>query len=154
MKKTEPNFPLKIHAPMPESEHTLDRNDQPPRVSAKGLLFWLLLFLPVVSINSQAEVDSQTVNKIVDAIYLAEGGDKTRYPYGIKSVPCHSLSDCRRIAENTVRNNHKRWIASDKSKEFIYFLADRYCPPSVDPIGNRNWKANVSKLAGSLVSHV
>ena len=56
MKKTEPNFPLKIHAPMPESEHTLDRNDQPPRVSAKGLLFWLLLFLPVVSINSQAEV--------------------------------------------------------------------------------------------------
>lgn len=25
-------------------------------------------------------------------------------------------------------------------------LADRYCPPSVDPAGNRNWKRNIHKL--------
>lgn len=26
--------------------------------------------------------------------------------------------------------------------------ADRYCPPAVDPVGNRNWKANVGKMWG------
>jgi hypothetical protein len=26
------------------------------------------------------------------------------------------------------------------------FLADRYCPPSADPIGNRNWRRNITLI--------
>jgi hypothetical protein len=53
-------------------------------------------------------------------------------------------------AAATIKKNAERFskeVRSQKSevrsKEFIHFLADRYCPPSVDPVGNRNWKKNV-----------
>src|SRR3990167_7113488 len=95
------------------------------------------------------EIKPETVNKIVNAIYKAEGGAKTKYPYGIKSVRCTTEASCRKVTVNTVRNNFKRWEKAGNPGLFLHFLADRYCPPSVDPIGNRNWKVNVTKLAGA-----
>lgn len=81
-----------------------------------------------------------TVLSIVAAIFVAEGGHKTRYPYGIKSV---RTSDPRAVCVNTVRNNWGRW---DGRGCFLNFLGDRYCPPKADPVGNRNWKRNVKRI--------
>jgi hypothetical protein len=49
---------------------------------------------------------------------------------------------------NTIRNNHTRWIRAGKPGKFLDFLADRYCPKSADPVGNRNWKKNVRSISG------
>ena len=86
-----------------------------------------------------------TDSKIADAIYMAEGGKKARVPYGILSVKVKDEADARRICLNTIKNNRKRYkeYGYKTHDNYLDFLADRYCPPSVDPIGNRNWKKNV-----------
>lgn len=83
---------------------------------------------------------------IVDAIYIVEGGNKTRFPFGIKSVNCSGYDDCRQVAANTVINNYKRWEKAGRPGEYLDFLADRYCPPSVDKQGNENWKKNMRRI--------
>lgn len=46
-------------------------------------------------------------------------------------------------AAATIRNQHKRYGSDQVTLEFILSLADRYCPASCDPDGNKNWKRNV-----------
>lgn len=77
--------------------------------------------------------------KIADAIRRQEGV----WTYGIKTVRVTNESEARRVCLNTVANNYDRWLVAGRKQHFVSFLADRYCPPSDDPIGNRNWKRNV-----------
>jgi len=86
------------------------------------------------------------VNQLADAIYLAEGGAKTRFPYGIKSIPCEDEEQCRRYCKNTIRNNVRRWraaISKGDKRDYLTFLWHRYCPPKAHTL-NVNWKRNVS----------
>lgn len=84
--------------------------------------------------------------RMADAIYKAEGGRKARVPYGILSLKVRDAAHARQVCIRTILNNERRWIAAGRPGEYIDFLADRYCPPSVDPVGNRNWKRNIRKL--------
>ena len=95
-----------------------------------------------------APLPEAEVNRLADAIYRAEGGAKARAPYGILSVKVRSTAEARRVCMNTIRNNWMRWEKAGSKGKFVDFLADRYCPPSVDRVGNRNWKANVGKMWG------
>jgi hypothetical protein len=87
-------------------------------------------------------------NRIADAIYRVEGGAKAKAPYGILSVKVANAAEARKVCLNTIRNNHTRWIRAGKPGKFLDFLADRYCPKSADPVGNRNWKKNVRSISG------
>jgi len=102
----------------------------------KTLLF-MLAGLPLLA---------ATDDEIANAIYRIEGGARAKAPYGILSLKVSSKAMARRICLNTIRNNRARWIAAGRPGSYLDFLADRYCPPSVDPVGNRNWKRNVRKL--------
>lgn len=112
-----------------------------------------VLFLVWFSLVAQADTILLASTKwsdeqIADAIYLAEGGAKTKYPYGIKSVVCHGQEDCRKVCLNTIRNNRRRFAeyGHKKHSSFISFLASRYCPIGAgdDPTGlNKNWIRNV-----------
>jgi hypothetical protein len=95
-----------------------------------------------------AGLSSTTVNRLADAIYRVEGGARAKAPYGILSIKVSSTDEARRICINTIRNNHSRWIRAGRPGEYLDFLADRYCPPSADPRGNRNWKKNVRSISG------
>lgn len=86
------------------------------------------------------------VNRVADAIYRAEGGARAKEPYGILAVHVHNAAEARRVCIRTIRHAWRDYQLSPQKQTFIYFLADRYCPPSVDPIGNRNWKHNVTLL--------
>ena len=113
----------------------------------------LLFFLALPSANSIASFEQSAnpsaslepyFSRVADAIYKAE--NSSRYPYGIKSVSCRGIADCRRICMNTIRNNYGRWLASDKHLTFLEFLASRYAPLNAldDSNGlNRNWLKNV-----------
>ena len=101
-------------------------------------------------------VSAQPINveRLCNAIYRAEGGSKARVPYGILSVKVKNEADARRICINTIRNNITRWEKAGKPGDYIDFLANRYCPPSADPIGNRNWKKNVKAIYNTEISDV
>lgn len=81
-------------------------------------------------------------NLIADAIFRAEGGRDTRYPYGIKSVLVHGELEARTVCLNTIESSWSRYEHTDCT-DFIAFLADTYCPIATDPVGNGNWIANV-----------
>lgn len=87
-------------------------------------------------------------NRIADAIYKVEGGSKAKAPYGILSIKVSSEQRARKICINTIRNNHTRWINAGRPGKYLDYLADRYCPRSADPIGNRNWKRNIRRISG------
>jgi hypothetical protein len=103
----------------------------------KTLCLALLLSLPASALDAE---------RIADAIWRVEGGHRARVPYGILSVKVKNAAEARRVCLNTIRNNHRRWIAAGRPGDYLDFLADRYCPPSVDPVGNRNWKHNIKSL--------
>jgi hypothetical protein len=89
-------------------------------------------------------------DKIVNSIYLAEGGSKTKYPYGIKSIQTNGNKEfARRICSNTVENNWIRWQKAGKTNDFIEFLGARFCPLSdkgdIEKL-NKNWVRNVKYL--------
>ena len=110
-----------------------------------------LLILFLLLICGCGNVQADEVDRIVDAIYKAEGGSKAKKPFGILSVPCEGYKECRQICKNTVINNRVRYQKYKKGggkayKDYIEFLASRYAPVGVknDPTGlNKNWVKNV-----------
>ena len=111
-----------------------------------SLLIWLLLFLIYAT-----TVKAYTNDEIADAIFWAEGGNNTNYPYGIRSVSCEGQQDCRKICINTIRNNRKRYekYGFKRHDTYLKFLASRYAPSKADndPTGlNRHWLRNVTYL--------
>lgn len=97
----------------------------------------IILSALLLSGRSYAAVDA---GKLADAIYLAEGGKLAKVPYGVLSI---RTSNPRQVCLNSIRNNQKRF-GDVSDAEFINCMADRWCPSSADPVGNRNWKRNVT----------
>ena len=108
---------------------------------------FLILFVAFQA-QAFAQIEPSVVSRIADAIYVAEGAERAVKPYGIISVKCFSESDCRRICENTIRNNFKRWESSGQEIPFLEFLAARYAPVSAHPL-NKNWLPNVKRIIQS-----
>ena len=96
-----------------------------------------LLLLVIVVV---AKAEEYTDNQIANAIYLAEGGAKTRHPYGILAHYKHTSP--RNACLNTIRHARRDF----KGGDFIIYLGGRYCPVGAknDPLGlNKNWVRNV-----------
>lgn len=108
----------------------------------KTLIFGLI----IAASSYAADLTEQHVDRIANGIYQIEGGDKAKAPYGILSVKVRDKRHARSICEQTIRNNWTRWIKAGKPGAFLDYLADRYCPKSADPKGNRNWKSNIRKV--------
>ena len=100
-------------------------------VAGIGLI--LVLFLCFISL---AHADQEySDEQIANAIWYAEGGNKTNFPFGILSVKCEGYDACRRICLNSIRNAKKRWEKAGKPEDFIVFMGRRYSPPDINP----NW---------------
>ena len=114
------------------------------------LVITLCIVFCLISTQSHAS-EENAVERIVDAIYQAEGGSSASSPFGILSVSCEGYNECRQICKNTVINNRIRFQKYRKEggrefKDFIEFLAHRYAPLNVanDPTNlNRHWIKNV-----------
>ena len=96
----------------------------------------------LLSCSALAATDEQICN----AIYRLEGGSRAKVPYGILSIKVRDASHARRICLATIRNNRIRWEKAGRPGAFLDYLADKYCPRSADPVGNKNWKRNIHKL--------
>ncbi len=107
----------------------------------------LLLILALLSLISPAysQISAQNANKLADFIYLVEGGSKTKYPYGIKSIDTGgNIKFARQICLNSIKNNYIRWEKAGKPGDFIQFMGNRWCPVESDKIGNKNWIKNMN----------
>ncbi len=105
----------------------------------------LILLSCLVAFTVQSEPMSDArANQIADAIYKLEGGAKTKYPYGVKSV---KTSNPRQVCLNTIKNNYIRWQKSGTTNDYLTFLGNRYAPVKGDKTNlNKNWINNIHKL--------
>ena len=84
--------------------------------------------------------------RVADAIYRAEGGAKTRHPYGVLSVKVSGEAEARRVCLNSIRNSRGRWEKAGRPGEWLEFFSKRWAPvgASNDPTNlNQNWLRNV-----------
>ena len=106
-------------------------------------IIFLLLMVPAICFGQLVSEPNYTNEEICDSIWYAEGGNKTKFPYGIKSVYCYGEEECRNVCLNTVKNNRKRYkeYGYKNFETYLSFLASKYCPISVR--GCENWERNV-----------
>jgi len=93
------------------------------------------------------------IETLATAIYYAEGGAKTKFPYGIKSIDTKGNKEyARKICINTIRNNIKRFNNQNKYTDYIEFLGSRFCPTTIpsEYALNRHWVGNVRKIYAGL----
>ena len=101
------------------------------------ILATLLFYGTVLCFGDEIDID-----RLADAIYQAEGGAKTKHPYGI--LKKYKVTTPRGACINTIKSNLKKW---DGNGDFIVFLGKTYCPVGAanDPTGlNKNWVKNVT----------
>lgn len=111
----------------------------------------IIIVLLLLCSNAYAELHGKTVETLANAIFVVEGGKKTKYPYGIKSIATHgNKARARKICINTIQNTHNRWLNDNKPYDFLSYLADTYCPKQTDKLGNQRWKTNIRKIVGTL----
>ena len=103
-----------------------------------------ILFIILLAASCTSAIASIDTNRLANAIYLAEGGAKARSPYGICSVKVSGTVQARSVCLRTIKHALDDYRGGEAG--FIDFLADRYCPTKVDPVGNVNWKKNVKFL--------
>ncbi len=109
----------------------------------------IIILLAIVLFPCVAHADQ--VDKIVNAIYLAEGGKNAEFPFGIRSVKCSGYTECRKICRNTVKRNQQRFkkYGYKDAPDFITFLGNRYCPTQGRGLSKaeqrlkKNWIKNV-----------
>ena len=108
----------------------------------------IALFLIFTGVNFPAWANEIPVDKIVNAIYIIEGSERAKKPFGILSVPCDGYNECRRICENTVVNNFRRWKKAGRPGDYLEFLAARYCPVGAenDNGTNKFWLTNLRRI--------
>ena len=109
----------------------------------KGWVFYIVLWLvgfAVIFLCSVARAEEYTDDQIATAIYYAEGGAKTSFPYGILTHYKHTTP--RQACINTIRHARKDWNGKG---EFLEFLQKRYCPINCDNDNGTNkfWLKNV-----------
>ena len=104
-----------------------------------GILFCIILAFATIVRGEVVDVE-----KLATAIYYAEGGEKTNFPYGILAK--YKTTTPRQACINTINHALRDW---DSKGDFIVFLGSRYCPVGAknDPTGlNKNWVKNVKRL--------
>jgi len=82
--------------------------------------------------------------RLADAIYIAEGGAKAKWPYGVLRVkdPKKARRICLQIIETESQVYDRLLEQRFVELSFIDFLALRYCPPHAHPL-NSSWPKNV-----------
>ena len=92
----------------------------------RGLIGGLLSLLVLMGCSQQGEVLNE--ERLATAIFYSEGGDRTNYPYGIKSVSCATKMECKAVCIKTMRHYKKDFArhGGHGVKNFIKYASFRY----------------------------
>ena len=112
------------------------------------LISTILLLLLCFGICFAANWEDYSDDQIANAIYWAEGGSTTKYPYGILTK--YKTTTPRQACINTIRHARRDFRGENYlGLDFIEFLGSRYCPVGADndPTNlNIHWIKNVKSL--------
>lgn len=103
------------------------------------ILLVMMMMMMMIGFDAYGAID---VERLANAIYIAEGGNKTSHPYGI--LKHYSNTTARQACINTINHALKDYNGNEEG--FIEFLGGRYAPLGAgnDPTNlNRNWVKNV-----------
>lgn len=126
---------------------TVDNSKLFARITSMKLILNGLMIMVLLTSNTLAKEPVPNFNRLADAIYKAEGGTKTKFPYGIKSVSCKDAKECREICLKTIRNAFKRYKNEKLKISFLEYLRNKYAP-LIDSELNKNWLPNVIHFYG------
>ncbi len=102
-----------------------------------AVLIWIVIFVFCFRSCATAETIDIDEEKLATAIWHAEGGAKTRHPYGILAK--YKQTTPRQACINTIRSAKRRYIKTNQRMDFIKFLSLTYCP-----IGAKNDPSNLN----------
>ena len=88
-----------------------------------------------------------SLGRMADAIYWAEGGANTRFPYGVKlyrNGVAVAAERPREMCLLILEARWREWFGKGTGKTFTEFVAGTYCPVAADPAGHKNWIDNVN----------
>ena len=127
--------------------------------SAPPLLTYTTLFVVAVMLvllllgrweGRGAELQPDTADslgRMADAIYWAEGGANTHFPYGVKLYRNGVAVAAERPRERCLlilEARWREWFGKGTGLTFTEFVAGTYCPVADDPDGHKNWIVNVN----------
>lgn len=103
-------------------------------------------FLCAILLLNTTTAHADYCERVVDAIYKAEGGKSAKVHYGILSV---KTKNPNKTCLEVVRWHYLKWSGSDAryKTDFIPYLRDKYAPLGAknDPRHlNQNWAKNVT----------
>jgi hypothetical protein len=75
---------------------------------------------------------------IARAVWLVEGADKTRFPYGISRYGHLTKEQARQVCISTLRHIYERWTTTSETTDFYTYLSRRY-----DPANSLVWRKNL-----------
>ena len=112
-----------------------------------GGLISLLLLGPLTNVGSSQQGEVLNEERLATAIYWSEGGNRTHFPYGIKSVSCATKMECKAVCIKTLRH---RWSLFKKHenngiKNFIITLSRSY-DSGDSRVGQAIWIKNVTRI--------
>jgi len=117
----------------------------PAKIAPKVLKWYgqavIIIFIFVGVVSAEEVIN---VERLATAIWHAEGGAKTNYPYGILAK--YKTTTPRQACINTINHALRDW---NRQGDFILFLQKRYCSIGAknDPNNlNVNWYRNVHKF--------
>jgi hypothetical protein len=110
------------------------------RFGVASVLIVILSAFLLVCVSLGGVAEAYTVEQLCNAIYKAEGGAKTKHPYGILAK--YKTTTPRQACINTIKHAVRDW---DGKTDFIVFLGSRYCPIGCENDNGTNqfWVSNV-----------
>jgi len=104
------------------------------------IILTLLLLIWGLAQAQSIPQPAYTNEQIANAIFWAEGGHRTRHPYGILAHYKHTTP--RQACLNTISHARKDWNGRG---DFLEFLSKRYAPINCDTDNGTNkfWLKNV-----------
>ena len=112
----------------------------------------IILALVMMTGSQIAWAESVDFDKLANAIYKAEGGAKTKHPYGILAKYKHTTP--RQACLNTIKHKHRDWVKLGSKGDFIAYLGSKYAPVNCDNDNgtNRYWVKNVRYFLAKEIS--
>ena len=106
-----------------------------------------LLLILAFSLKGCAVCHAQQIdfNRLADTIYKAEGGNKTRFAYGVERITAsgkrypYDVITAKSKCLESINRAHKRWIRGGCKGDFVEFLGKTYAQ---DPL----WSKKVKRL--------
>lgn len=143
---------------MEENKRTeSDRATESPRLWFIIAIVILYMTISYSTAASAEGLEGYTLDQWADAIYVAEGGERAKWPYGVIYAGCSwdDVAFCRKVARNTVYRTLVRYREGrcQLNEDSFSCMARRYAPIGADndPRGfNHHWQKNMVALLAKM----